>query len=136
MIPKWTGGQSYSPSVTKTRRTPDVQQWFDRRTFTHLKPDAGLLAEMKRALDLRISVCLPALNEGGTVGAICEAIRLEMIAAHDLVDELVVMDSGSSIERLSLPMPTARPCSGRRMFCLTSGRFQEREKLSGRASRS
>jgi glucosyl-3-phosphoglycerate synthase len=96
MIPKRTGGRSYPSSVTETRRTLDVHHWFDRRTFTHFKPDAGLLAEMKRALDLRISVCLPALNEEGTVGIICEAIRSEMIDTHDLVDELVVMDSGSS----------------------------------------
>jgi hypothetical protein len=90
MIPKWTGRQGYSPSVTETRRTRDVQQWFDRGTFTHLKPDAGLPAEMKRALDLRISVCLPALNEEGTVRVICEAIRSEIIGVHDLGDELVV----------------------------------------------
>jgi glucosyl-3-phosphoglycerate synthase len=43
---------------------------------------------------LRVSVCLPALNEVGTIGAICEGVRPLLQAG--LVDELVVMDSGST----------------------------------------
>ena len=39
---------------------------------------------------------LPALNEQETVGAIVAAIRTRLVERHGLVDELVVMDSGST----------------------------------------
>ena len=41
-----------------------------------------------------VSVCLPALDEERTIGPICEAIRADLIPG--LVDELLVMDSGSA----------------------------------------
>lgn len=42
-----------------------------------------------------IAVVLPALNEEATVGSIVETIRVELLERHPLVDELVVLDSGS-----------------------------------------
>ena len=43
-----------------------------------------------------VSVVLPALNEEATVGAIVETIRRELMDGDTpLVDELVVLDSGS-----------------------------------------
>lgn len=41
-----------------------------------------------------MSVCLPALNESPTIGGICRSIA--GLLAEGLVDELIVMDSGSS----------------------------------------
>jgi glucosyl-3-phosphoglycerate synthase len=38
------------------------------------------------------------LNEAATVGAICERIRIDLIEKVPLVDELIVVDSGSSDE--------------------------------------
>jgi glucosyl-3-phosphoglycerate synthase len=49
------------------------------------------LLAAKHAAGSRISVCLPARNEADTVGAIVRAI-----AAHALVDEIVVIDDGST----------------------------------------
>ena len=46
---------------------------------------------------LRISVCLPARDEAATVGPICEAI-VEACMAPGLVDELIVLDDGSTDE--------------------------------------
>jgi glucosyl-3-phosphoglycerate synthase len=43
-----------------------------------------------------VSVVLPALNEQDTVGDIVQAIRSELVLAAPLVDEVVVVDSGSS----------------------------------------
>ena len=43
----------------------------------------------------RISVCLPALNEQETIGAICSTIRKGLIETEPIVHELVVIDSGS-----------------------------------------
>ncbi len=52
---------------------PEILDWFDRRTFGPsnpgpFMPDPGLLAEVKRESGLRVSVCLPALNEQTTGG--------------------------------------------------------------------
>lgn len=54
---------------------------------------ASDLEELKDNRGLSISVCLPALNEEATIGEICRTIRSLMPA---LVDELIVVDSGSS----------------------------------------
>jgi glucosyl-3-phosphoglycerate synthase len=43
-----------------------------------------------------VSVVLPALDEDATVGPIVETIRRELVERVPLVDELVVLDSGSS----------------------------------------
>lgn len=52
-----------------------------------------LLAQ-KDGLGLRISVCLPALNEEATVGTICRAIL--PLLEEGLIDQLAVIDSGST----------------------------------------
>src|SRR5687768_16240796 len=44
----------------------------------------------------RVSVCLPARNEAATVGDIVKAIRLELCDRWGVVDEVVVLDDGST----------------------------------------
>ncbi len=44
----------------------------------------------------RIAVCIPTLNEAESIGAIVTTIRRELMERHPLVDELLVIDSGSS----------------------------------------
>jgi glucosyl-3-phosphoglycerate synthase len=88
----------------------DVERWLKARSWSAAdRPPARLLAA-KRALGARgtVSVVLAALNEEATVGAIVAAIRAELMAPGGagaaggdpgggaLVDELVVMDSGST----------------------------------------
>jgi glucosyl-3-phosphoglycerate synthase len=72
----------------------DVRRWFDRRTSRASDWRAARLVDVKG--DTTISVVLPALNEQETVGAIVSAIRTSLVERHGLVDELVVMDSGST----------------------------------------
>lgn len=56
---------------------------------------AGRLAERKG--NRTIAVCLPALNEERTVGAICAEVRRTLMApAAGLVDDLLVMDGDSA----------------------------------------
>ena len=56
---------------------------------------AGRLAERKGSRT--IAVCLPALNEESTVGAICAEVRRTLMPpAAGLVDDLVVMDDNST----------------------------------------
>jgi glucosyl-3-phosphoglycerate synthase len=74
---------------------PDLTRWFDRRTSKAADWPIEALVEAKG--DTRISVVLPALDEEATVGPIVSTIVTELLdVAAPLVDELVVMDSGSS----------------------------------------
>lgn len=54
------------------------------------------LAGRKAEQALTVSVCLPARNEEATVGHIVGTVRRELVEAVDLVDEIVVLDDGST----------------------------------------
>ncbi|MBA3798558.1 MAG: glucosyl-3-phosphoglycerate synthase [Geodermatophilaceae bacterium] len=73
----------------------DVREWFRRRTYRTSQFDSASLLAAKHRAGARISVVLPALNEERTVGEIVERIRDCLIEDVQLVDELVVIDSGS-----------------------------------------
>ena len=76
----------------------DVRRWFTRRTYNASLYTAAGLADARQASPgtLRISVVLPALDEERTVGDIVSAIRADLMDEVALVDELVVIDAGSS----------------------------------------
>jgi glucosyl-3-phosphoglycerate synthase len=71
-----------------------VRGWFEHRT-SHASdwPAARLLAAKGTTT---VSVVLPALDEAATVGRIVERIRRELVERRPVVDELVVVDSGST----------------------------------------
>jgi len=71
-----------------------ARAWFSRRS-SHADdwPVPHLLASKG---DTRVSVVLPALNEEATVGRIAARIRRDLVDRVGLVDELVVVDSGST----------------------------------------
>jgi glucosyl-3-phosphoglycerate synthase len=73
---------------------PAARRWFDRRTSRAADWPVRRLVDAKGPT--RISVVLPALNEEATVGRIVERIRRDLVERQPLVDELVVMDSGST----------------------------------------
>jgi glucosyl-3-phosphoglycerate synthase len=58
--------------------------------------DVRELLDAKSGRDLTVSVCLPASNEAATVGAIVTSIRRELVERDRLVDEIVVVDDGST----------------------------------------
>lgn len=60
---------------------------------TELRTSLDELVRLRERRGLSISVCLPALNEATTIGAICTRCRSLMDAG--LVQQLVVVDSGS-----------------------------------------
>ncbi|MFD4035012.1 glucosyl-3-phosphoglycerate synthase [Streptomyces sp. NPDC058637] len=76
----------------------EVERWLTRRSWSAAdRPLERLTAA--RARDphrASVSVVLPALNEEATVGAIVTEIRRELMEKVRLVDELVVIDSGST----------------------------------------
>ncbi|MCU0265229.1 MAG: glucosyl-3-phosphoglycerate synthase [Actinomycetia bacterium] len=74
---------------------PDVERWLARRTSSSADWPPGLLRAAKHATT--VSVVLPALDEQETVGAIVETVRGHLVDVPEpLVDEVVVMDSGST----------------------------------------
>lgn len=76
---------------------PSVQAWLDRRTFYGCERSLDDLMQLKADGELSVGVCLPALNEAGTIGDICRAIGSALVTPG-FVDQLVVMDSGSTDE--------------------------------------
>ncbi len=66
------------------------------RTPPLSSPDPKVLAEHKVRLGTTVSVCLPARDEEGTVGQIVGSVRRRLVDRAHLVDEIVVMDDGST----------------------------------------
>ncbi|MDN5747989.1 MAG: glucosyl-3-phosphoglycerate synthase [Pseudonocardia sp.] len=79
---------------------PAVDAWFARRTWQDPDWSVGDLVAAKAGR--RVSVVLPALDEQDTVGAIVAAIVPLTRGDHPLVDELVVLDSGSTDRTVEL----------------------------------
>jgi glucosyl-3-phosphoglycerate synthase len=73
--------------------TPEVQDWFSARTSSLAEWDAAALVERKGSSS--VSVVLPARNEAATVGTIVRRLRRALVHDVPLVDEVVVVDSGS-----------------------------------------
>ena len=73
---------------------PVTEKWFADRTFQEPAWTSSYLIAAKAGR--RVSVVLPALDEEETVGAIVRAIVPLTRGDAPLVDELVVVDSGST----------------------------------------
>ncbi|MFJ7190384.1 glucosyl-3-phosphoglycerate synthase [Streptomyces bacillaris] len=76
----------------------EVERWLTRRSWSSADRPLDRLLDARTAEPHRtsVSVVLPALNEEATVGAIVATIRRELMEKVRLVDELVVIDSGST----------------------------------------
>jgi len=72
----------------------DVAAWLASRSSTSARWDRRRLAAEKG--QTRVSVVLPARDEAATVGAIVTALRRELVERVGLIDEIVVIDSGST----------------------------------------
>ena len=74
-----------------------VGEWFDRNrfkasSFSNIKK----LVELKRKQKLTISLVIPTFNEEKTVGKIVTVLKENLLDKYKLLDEIVVIDSGSS----------------------------------------
>ncbi|OMI33249.1 glucosyl-3-phosphoglycerate synthase [Streptomyces sparsogenes] len=75
----------------------EVERWLKERSWSADDRPLDLLLAAKRATGRTVSVVLPALDEEATVGEIAATIHRELMSeAAPLVDELVVLDSGST----------------------------------------
>lgn len=72
-------------------------RWIKNNTFHYSQfSDLNRLVAEKNKKNLTISLCLPTLNEEKTIAKELVIIRSELMNRYPLLDELVVVDSGSS----------------------------------------
>lgn len=74
----------------------EVERWLSTRSWSKTDRPLHKILAAKRATGQSVSVVLPALNEEETVGEIVAVIRHDLMQQVPLVDEIVVVDSGST----------------------------------------
>jgi glucosyl-3-phosphoglycerate synthase len=74
----------------------EVERWLSNRSWSVTDRPLHQIMSAKRATGSSVSVVLPALNEEETVGEIVAIIRHDLMQQVPLVDEIVVIDSGST----------------------------------------
>lgn len=80
-----------------------LQNWIDKNTYHHSEFwDLMKLVEAKEKKGLKISLCLPTLNEEKTIGKEIIIFKSELMERYPLIDEIVVIDSGSDDNTLKV----------------------------------
>ncbi|MFE2040824.1 glucosyl-3-phosphoglycerate synthase [Streptomyces sp. NPDC059477] len=74
----------------------EVERWLGTHTWSLTDRPLHRILAAKRSTGQSVSVVLPALNEEETVGDIVAVIRHDLMDQVPLVDEIVVVDSGST----------------------------------------
>ncbi|MCO4695751.1 glucosyl-3-phosphoglycerate synthase [Streptomyces sp. RO-S4] len=74
----------------------EVERWLIERSWSLADRPLHRILAAKRASGQTVSVVLPALNEEATVGEIVSVVRHDLVLQVPLVDEVVVVDSGST----------------------------------------
>ena len=79
------------------------QSWLERNTFHHGEFwDILKLVEEKEKKGMKISLCIPTLNEEKTIGKEVLILRSELMERYALIDEFAVIDSGSQDKTLEV----------------------------------
>lgn len=75
----------------------NVEEWFKKNKFKcDSFRDIKRLVKLKKEKKQSISVVIPTLNEEDNVGKVIHAIKSGLMDDYPLVDEIVVVDSGST----------------------------------------
>ncbi len=74
----------------------EADAWFATRTWSHTYWSPAAVADLVAATGSRVSVVIPARDEEATVADVVSVIRRELVEAHPVVAELVVIDSDST----------------------------------------
>jgi glucosyl-3-phosphoglycerate synthase len=73
--------------------------WLEKNTFHYSDfKDLNRLVAVKTQKNLKISLCLPTLNEEQTIAKEIIILKSELMTRYPLLDEIVVVDSGSTDE--------------------------------------
>jgi len=71
--------------------------WLEKNTFHYSEfNDLDRLVDEKRKKNLKISLCLPTLNEEKTIAKEILIMKSELMTRYPILDEIVVVDSGST----------------------------------------
>lgn len=77
--------------------------WIEKNTFHYSEfMDLTKLVEAKQDKQLTISLCLPTLNEEKTIAKEIVIMKSELMTHYPLLDEIVVIDSGSTDNTLEI----------------------------------
>ncbi|MBU6180852.1 MAG: glycosyltransferase, partial [Verrucomicrobia bacterium] len=80
-----------------------ISRWLETNTFHHSEFwDMQELVRAKREAGLTISLCIPTLNEEKTIGKEIIVFKSELMDRYPLLDEIAVIDSGSSDRTLEV----------------------------------
>ncbi|WP_333776577.1 glucosyl-3-phosphoglycerate synthase [Streptomyces sp. IBSBF 3136] len=74
----------------------EVERWLSTRSWSVTDRSPHRILAAKQRTGQTVSVVLPALDEEETVGDIVAVIRRDLVERLPLVDEIVVVDSGST----------------------------------------
>jgi len=81
----------------------EKNSWLEKNTFHHGEFwDILKLVEEKEKKGLKISLCIPTLNEEKTIGKEVLILRSELMERYPLIDEFAVIDSGSQDKTLEV----------------------------------
>ena len=81
----------------------DNQKWLTENTFHHGEFwDILKLVKEKEKKGLKISLCIPTLNEEKTIGKEVLILKSELMERYPLIDEFAVIDSGSEDKTLEV----------------------------------
>ena len=81
----------------------EKNSWLEQNTFHHGEFwDILKLVEEKEKKGLKISLCIPTLNEEKTIGKEVLILRSELMERYPLIDEFAVIDSGSKDKTLEV----------------------------------
>ena len=73
-----------------------TEKWFATNTFDFKEfSDLSELISLKKQCKMSISLCLPTFNEEDTIGEIITTIQQELVQELPLLDEVILVDSGS-----------------------------------------
>jgi len=79
------------------------KNWIKSNTFHHSAfKDIGRLVSEKQRKKVTISLCFPTLNEEKTIAKEIVIMKSELMTRYPLLDEIVVMDSGSTDKTRSI----------------------------------
>ena len=83
--------------------TGDNKKWLDQNTYHHGEFwDILKLVKEKEKKGLKISLCIPTLNEEKTIGKEVLILRSELMERYPLIDEFAIIDSGSEDKTLEV----------------------------------
>lgn len=92
-----SGTWSQDEPLPATPTSVMVDKWFAENTFSSQEfEDLARLVGQKEEQGLTISLGLPSLNEEETIGQIIQTIQDSLIRQAPLLDEIVLIDSGST----------------------------------------